>query len=232
MCGRFVAFTDPDGFARLLVVDDREARDLAPSYNVAPTDEVYAAVEERGRRTLATLRWGLVPAWADDAAGGARLINARAETAADKPAFRDAFARRRCLIPADGFYEWRPGPRGAKVPHFIHRPDGRPLVFAGLWASWRPREGGGPALRTCTILTTAANDALAGLHDRMPAILPTDAWDEWLDPDHPDPLVLRDLLAPAPDDALVFHAVTQEVNSVRNNHPGLVEPVPEQLQLG
>lgn len=232
MCGRFVAMTDPDGFARWLVVDDREAPDLPASYNVAPTDEIYAAVVRDGHRTLVTLRWGLVPHWADDARGGARLINARAETAPDRPAFRDAFARKRCLIPADGFYEWRAGPGGARLPHYIHAVDGHPLAFAGLWSSWRdPADADAATLRTATILTTCANRRLADLHDRMPVILPPDVWDEWLAPEHPDPRALRDLLGPAPEDALAFHAVTPEVNSPRHNHPGLVAPVAQQLRL-
>lgn len=230
MCGRFVAITDPDGLARFLVVDDRQAEELPPSYNVAPTQEVYAARVREDRRTLVTLRWGLVPHWADDPAVGSRHINARAETAADKPAFRDAFARRRCLIPANGFYEWRTGPGGVKVPHYITPADGGLLAFAGLWSVW-----GGPdrdvPLRTCTILTTAANDLVAPLHDRMPVVLGADAWDEWLDPDHPDPHALRRLLVPAPADALTLHAVSQEANSPRNDHPGLIEPVAEQPRL-
>lgn len=230
MCGRFVAMTDPDGLARFLVVDDRIAEDLPPSANVAPTHEVYAAIVRGDRRTLVTLRWGLVPAWADDPRTGVQHINARAETAADKPAFRDAFARRRCLIPADGFYEWRSGPGGVKVPHYICAADGGLLAFAGIWSSWRGPDHESP-LRTCAILTTAANRRIAELHDRMPAVLPTDAWEEWLDPDHPDPPALRRLLVPTPEAALTFHVVSQEVNSPRNDHPGLIAPVAEQQRL-
>lgn len=230
MCGRFVAITDPDGLARFLVVDDRETDVLPPSYNVAPTDEVYAAVVRDGRRILATLRWGLVPFWADDPRSGSRRINARSESAANTPAFRDAFARHRCLVPADGFYEWRTGPGGTKVPHFITAADGGLLAFAGLWDSWRG-DGRDAPLRTCTILTTAANRRVAELHDRMPVVLPPAAWEEWLDHDHPDPRALRHLLVPAPDDALAFRPVSQEANSPRNNHPGLLDPVEEQPRL-
>lgn len=231
MCGRFVALTDPDGLARFLVVDDRVAADRAPSYNVAPTHPVYAAVEEAARRTLVTLRWGLLPPWADDPAAGPPMINARAETAARKPAFREAFAHRRCLIPADGYYEWRLGPGGSKVPHYVHAPDGRPLALAGVWSSWRGQGPSPATLRTCAIVTTAANAPLSALHHRTPAVLPRRAWDEWLDPGHPDPPALTRLLRPVPDDALVFHAVGQEVNSPRFDHPGLIEPVAEQLRL-
>lgn len=230
MCGRFVAWTDPDGLARFLMVDDRDADDLPPSYNVAPTHEVYAATVRDHRRTLVTLRWGLVPSWAHDAHTAGQRINARAETAADKPAFRDAFARRRCLIPANGFYEWRTGPGGTKVPHYIARTDGGLLAFAGIWSSWRGPDRDVP-LYTCAILTTAANARVADLHDRMPVVLPPHAWDEWLDPDHPAPHALRRLLVPAPDEALRVHAVSQEANSPRNNHPGLVDPVAEQQRL-
>jgi len=232
VCGRFVAITDADGLARFLVVDKRDVDHLAPSYNVAPTHEVHAAVEQAGRRTLVALRWGLLPTWLDDPTTGPGLINARAETAAVKPAFRDAFARRRCLIPADGFYEWRAGPARTKVPYFIRAPDDRPLALAGLWTTSRPRDPWRPVLRTCAILTTVATRPVSALHDRAPVMLPAAAWDEWLDPDHPDPRALSRLLLPAPDDALVMHAVSQQVNSVGHNHPGLIEPVPEQLRLG
>lgn len=230
MCGRFVAITDPDGLARFLMVDDREAGDRPPSYNVAPTNQVYAAVEQAGRRTLTTLRWGLVPPWSDAPAGAAH-INARAETAAHKPAFRHAFARRRCLIPADGYYEWRLGAGGIRVPHYIHAPDGRPLALAGLWSSSPEPGAAHRTLRTCAILTTVANKPLSALHDRAPAVLGPRDWDEWLDPDHPHPSALSRLLLPLPDDTLVFHAVSQEVNSPRHNHPGLIAPVAEQLRL-
>lgn len=228
MCGRFVVFTDPDGLARFLLVDDRATEDRPPSYNVAPTHEVDAATVRDGRRTLVTMRWGLVPSWADDP--GTSHINARAETAADKPAFRDAFARHRCLIPANGFYEWRAGSGGVRVPHYIFSADGGLLAFAGLW-SWRRDPQRTAPVRTCAILTTAANRFLADLHDRMPVVLPTDAWDEWLDPEHPDPHALRHLLVPAPEDALRRHAVSPEVNSPRRNHAGLLEPVADQLRL-
>lgn len=232
MCGRFVAMTDPDGLARFLMVDDRVADDLAPSYNVAPTDEVYAAVEHAGRRKLVALRWGLLPPWLDEPMVGAGLINARAESAVQKPAFREAFSRRRCLIPADGFYEWRVGPAGTKVPYYVRAPDGRPLALAGIWTSSRRRDPPQPALRTCAILTTAATRPVSTLHDRAPVVLPPAAWDEWLDPDHPDPPALARVLRPAPDDALVMHAVSQQVNNVGHNHAALIEPVPEQLRLG
>lgn len=232
MCGRFVAMTHPDGLARFFTVDDRHDDGLAPSYNVAPTHDVAAVAVHGGRRSLVAFRWGLVPRWASDPAIGSSLINARAETAARTPAFRDSFARKRCLIAADGFYEWRDGPASAKTPHYVHSADEQPLAFAGLWASWRDSEQTDvPWLRTCTILTTAANARLSALHDRMPVVLPAHAWDEWLDPDHPDPDALGRLLVPAPDHTLAFHPVTPQANSPRNNHAGLLAPVAEQLPL-
>jgi putative SOS response-associated peptidase YedK len=188
MCGRFVTASDPDGLVRFLVVDERRDEQLAPSYNVAPTDAVRAVAEHAGRRHLVTFRWGLVPHWADGPREAARLINARSETAADKPAFRDAFRRKRCLVPADGFYEWDRGPDGSKVPYFIHPTDAPVFAFAGLWDVWRdPSEPHAPPLRTCTILTMPAHDRLAALHDRMPVVLPPAAWDPWLDRDLTDP---------------------------------------------
>lgn len=226
MCGRFVAATDAEGFARLLVVDERQTDDLGPRYNVAPSQPVYAAAEHDGRRHLVALRWGLVPSWAKDPKIGNRLVNARSETAADKPSFRSSFRKRRCLIPADGFYEWQRREDGSKVPYLIHRADGAPMAFAGLWSVWRdPEAPDAEPLRTCTILTTEANAFMAGMHDRMPVILEADAWDPWLDRDLADVERLRALLGPADDRLLTGHPVSTEVNSPRHDHPGLLEPV-------
>lgn len=226
MCGRFVAATDAEGFARLLVVDERQTDDLGPRYNVAPSQPVYAAAEHDGRRHLVALRWGLVPSWAKDPKIGNRLVNARSETAADKPSFRSSFRKRRCLIPADGFYEWQRRDDGSKVPYLIHRADGAPMAFAGLWSVWRdPEAPDAEPLRTCTILTTEANAFMAGMHDRMPVILEADAWDPWLDRDLADVERLRALLGPADDRLLTGHPVSTEVNSPRHDHPGLLEPV-------
>jgi putative SOS response-associated peptidase YedK len=225
MCGRFVAITDPDGLSRFFVVDERKAEDLPARYNVAPTQAVFAIAEHRRARLLVSFTWGLVPRWARERRNGPPLINARAETVADRPAFRDAFRRRRCLIPADGFYEWRRD-GGRRVAHFIRHVGGRTLAFAGLWDTWRdPAHPDAPPLRTCAIVTTVANEGLRPLHDRMPVILPSDAWDVWLDPDHGDEMLLRPLLAPADEGLLTFHPVSAEVNDHRNDHRGLVEPV-------
>lgn len=204
MCGRYSASRPPDLTAETYaaaVVDDPPP----PSWNVAPTDPVSVVVRRDGRRELRTLRWGLVPSWAPDERGGAKMINARAETVAAKPAFRTALERRRCLVPADGWYEWRD-----RRPHFIHG-DG-PIAFAGLYE----RRG---ELRTFTIVTTAAAEDIAHLHDRMPVVLPPDEWAAWLDPWCEDPVALL-----RPRTGFRAYEVSPAVNSVRNNGPSLVEP--------
>ena len=220
MCGRFVALSDPDGLVRFFVVDERQGDHLPPSYNVAPTQDVHAVAEHDGHRHLVQFRWGLVPGWASEPSVGARMINARAETLADKAAFRPSLDARRCLIPAAGFYEWERTADG-KVPHFIHLEDGEPLAFAGLWSSWR---SGDSRLLTCTIITTAAQGPVTRLHDRMPVVLPRDAWGPWLSRSTGAAeavAVLRD----APPPALAFHPVSTRVNDHRNNGPQLIEPV-------
>jgi putative SOS response-associated peptidase YedK len=225
MCGRFVAATDPEGISRFMVVDERKAPELAPNYNVAPTQQVHAVAEHGGKRHLVAFRWGLVPSWAKDAKIGNKLINARSETVASKPAFRTSVRKRRCLIPADGFYEWQ-RTDGGKVPHFIHRADGAPFALAGLWSMWRdPADPDAEPLRTCTVLTTEANTMMRKLHDRMPVILEPDDWDRWLDRDVDDAEAVSDLFAPADSALFDAYPVSTEVNSPRNNHSGLLEPV-------
>lgn len=226
MCGRYVTASPPEELARLLraelVVPASEV--LPMSWNVAPTDAVYAAAETRdGTRQLGTFRWGLVPSWSKDAKGGARMINLRSETLAAK--FATTFERHRCLVPADGFYEWERRPDGTKQPWFIHRADGGPMAFAGLWESWRDPTGGGgdgERLRTCTIITTDANDEVARLHDRMPVVLEPDTWDAWLDRDITDLEALQPFLVPADPTVVTMHPVSPAVGNVRNNTPDLV----------
>jgi putative SOS response-associated peptidase YedK len=230
-----------------------------PDYNVAPTVAVPAIFERRTRgahstpagvreggsshsdtvrRRLAPLVWGLVPSWAKDASIGSKMINARVETVADKPAFRKAFAARRCLLPADGFYEWYaieapPAPgrkaRPAKQPFFIRRFDGQPLIMAGLYEIWRDpakdRDDDSAWLRTCTVITTQATDAAGHIHNRMPMVVTRDAVGAWLDPRLTDPAQVRQLLAVTEAGLLEAYAVSTEVNSVQNNHSGLVEPI-------
>ena len=222
MCGRFVAATDPDGLVRFFSVDDRKTDDLPPSYNVAPTDPVHAVAAHADRRYLVTFRWGLVPHWAESPKLAATMINARSETAASKPAFRDALRRRRCLIPANGFYEWTTR-EGRKIPHYI-RPERGLLAFAGLWETWRSDdEPGAPPLRSCTILTRPAEGPVTALHDRMPLALPAHAWTAWLDPETEAGEITALLRATPPP--LHFDEVSQRVNTPRNNDPQLLEPV-------
>ncbi|MFQ5554398.1 MAG: SOS response-associated peptidase [Acidimicrobiia bacterium] len=219
MCGRFVQAHDAREYAEFFDVD-QVAAELPPSYNVAPTDAVYAIAEHEKQRLLGTFRWGLLPFWAKDRKIAARNINARVETAAQKPAFRESFARRRCIVPADGFYEWQPKEKG-KLPHYIFGAHGEPLALAGLWASWKDRETG-ERLRTCTILTGTPNDLVEPVHDRMPVILARDVWAAWLDPGQNDPGPLRAMLDVYPSAALGMHPVSTLVNKVQNNVPELI----------
>lgn len=243
MCGRFVSTAGPEDLVDLFGVTAWDpAETLAPSWNVAPTNRVWAvlerAEEDTGvvQRHLRAVRWGLVPSWAKDTSVGSRMINARVETVHEKPAYRRAFASRRCLLPADGFFEWKPlaGAEGAKPrkqPYFIAAADGGLMAFAGLFEFWRDRDAAedDPAawLTTCTIITTEARDAAGRIHDRMPlAIAPEDA-DRWLDPGRKDPDELRALLHTPAGGELTATPVSTAVNSVRNNGPQLLEPVPE-----
>src|ERR687898_1757828 len=175
MCGRYTLKTPVEKLAEEFGFEASSA-ELPPNYNVAPTQQVAAVLEEGGERRLEMLRWGLIPSWADDPGIGSRMINARAETAPEKPSFRRAFRGQRCLIPADGFYEWK-RENGGKQPYYFRMQDGRPFAFAGLWESWD--KGGDGPLRTCAILTTRANSVLSGIHERMPVILPSGAYNAW-----------------------------------------------------
>ncbi len=190
MCGRFVQASSPELLVERFGVDELAAPRHEPSYNVAPRATVYAvrdrAEDDRRRRYLSELRWGLIPSWAKDPKVGDRMINARAESLADKPAYERAFRRHRCLVPAEGFYEWQRRGSG-KQPMFIHRRDGEPMALAGLWAAWRDEnDSEADWLRSCAIVTTNANDTVAPLHDRMPVVLEERDWDRWLDPEAGD----------------------------------------------
>jgi putative SOS response-associated peptidase YedK len=232
MCGRFVAASTPDDIAAYFEATPPDAL-IEPSWNVAPTDDVYAVTAEGGGRRVAGYHWGLVPAWADSPKAGARMINARSETLADKPAFRTAFGKRRCIVPADGFYEWRrtdAAPRRGRRPRYFHRVDGEPMAFAGLWALWKSPSG--DWLRSSSIITTTANEAVADLHDRMPVILPASAWDDWLDPEAEDLGVLHGLLVPAPASLITSYEVNNDVNNVRNQGPHLIEPAAPETLFG
>ncbi|MGI8754721.1 MAG: SOS response-associated peptidase [Acidimicrobiales bacterium] len=227
MCGRFVSSSPPAEIARYFDAETPTETALEPSYNVAPTDDVYVVLADGGVRRVAAHHWGLVPSWAKSPAIGNKMINARSEGLADRNGFKRAFAHHRCLVPADGFYEWRKRPgQKVKQPFYIQRADKEPLAFAGLWEEWKDRASdGNERLRSATILTTTPNALVASLHDRMPVILARRAWDEWLDPAHADLDTLAKLLVPAPDDLLVMHPVATAVGNVRNQGPRLIEPV-------
>ena len=222
MCGRYVQTHTPEELCELFgAVLDRAVRTLRPDHNVAPTRDVPAVVWF-GERTLTALQWGLVPPWAKDPRIGARMINARVETAAEKPSFRRAFRERRCLLPADGFYEWTQEGK-AKQPWVLRPEDGEVLAFAGLHETWSGP--GAETLRTATILTTEAVDTAGRVHERMPVILPPTAWDQWLDPDLTDPQEVMSILTSRGAPALELVKVGRNVNSVRNNGPELLAPV-------
>jgi putative SOS response-associated peptidase YedK len=197
--------------------------DLVPRYNIAPTqDVVIVRCKPESRRGWAHVRWGLIPAWAEDPKIGSRLINARAETAADKPSFRSAFKHRRCLVASDGFYEWIAVP-GGKQPHHIRFVDRRPFAFAGLWERWAPPYGA--AVESCTILTTEPNALIEPLHNRMPVILPQARFDEWLSNEPLGPGVAQSMLVPHPADGMEAVPVSTLVNSPRNDGPECLTPI-------
>jgi putative SOS response-associated peptidase YedK len=221
MCGRFAQKSPRAKITKKFKVE--EVPPLAERYNVAPTQTVLAIREASDGREATFLKWGLVPRWAKDSAIGNRLINARAETVTEKPSFREAFMRRRCLVPMEGFYEWaRRGDR--KRPFYFHMRDGEPFAVAGLWESW---EGGGELLETCTLLTTEANELLASYHDRMPVILRPEDYDLWLDAGVRSAERLLPLLRPYPREEMTTYAVSLMVNSPSNDSPRCVEPARE-----
>ncbi|WP_042377393.1 SOS response-associated peptidase [Streptacidiphilus melanogenes] len=240
MCGRYASSRKPEDLVEVFQVDRWNPTEaLAPSWNVAPTDDVWAVLERADRETgelgreLRPLRWGLVPSWAKDLSVGARMINARLETVHEKPAYRRAFAKRRCLLPADGFYEWTAVPaaegrKAYKQPWFITPQDGAQMAMAGLYEWWRDRtrDEDDPLAwwATCTIITTEATDAAGRVHPRMPlAIAPAD-FEAWLDPAHQDPDELRALLTEPAAGHLGARQVSLAVNNVRNNGPHLLDP--------
>jgi putative SOS response-associated peptidase YedK len=236
MCGRFVSSSPPDELAAYFGVDQVAETVLdpehpGPNYNVAPTQDVLGIVEDDDQRHMDAFFWGLIPSWAKEAKIGSRMINARAETLAEKNAFKSSFAKRRCIVPADGFYEWKAldggGKKARKQPMFITSRSGAPLAFAGLWSVWRGPDKDQEPLRSLTIVTTSANGTMAPIHDRMPVILPEGAWAEWLDRDVDDLPRLSKLLVPAADDLLAVRPVSTEVNNVRNNGLHLVDEVEE-----
>jgi len=229
MCGRVVTTSSPEELSEYVGADAIVDVLEGPNYNVPPSDRlplVWVDVAEGPTRMLGTARWGLVPRWAKDPTIGDRLFNARAETVAEKPSFRAAFRKQRCLIPVDGFYEWGQGPGGSpKQPWFVHRVDGAPLTMAGLWEGRLGDDGA--LLRTCTVITVPANADLAPVHHRMPALLPPSDWADWLDPTTADCCTVEALLASAPEGLLERHPVDRRVNDARRKGEDLIQAVHE-----
>ncbi len=227
MCGRYTLTATPSAVARHFEL--ASPPELSPRYNIAPSQPVpVVRLSREGERRLEPRIWGLVPHFAKDPAIGSRLINARCESVATRPAFRDAFRRRRCLVPADGFYEWQPLPgRTRRRPHHLHLPERALFAFAGLFERWRGGEEDGEPLDTCTLLTTEAGERVRALHDRMPVILDPSAYAAWLDPGCGDPETLLALLASQRPAELRFHPVGLRVNDPRNDDPGCLEDEPE-----
>lgn len=225
MCGRYTLSSASDDVA--LLFDIREIMHLPPRYNTAPTQEaaVVRVTEPGGPRHLDLLKWGLIPYWAKEASIGNRLINARAESVAEKPAYRTSFKNKRCLVAADGFYEWKKEGK-LKQPFLIHRADGKPFAFAGLWSLWRdPAQPGSKPVETFTILTTGANDLLRPLHDRMPVIVAPENFDLWLDPKVNDAAMLQPLLVPHAVDGFEAFPVSRNVNSPAHDAADCIAPL-------
>lgn len=221
MCGRYAQRTDPKRLAKEFKV--AEVPEVEPRYNIAPTQDILGVVESADGREMKFYKWGLIPSWAKDKSMGARLINARSETVQEKPSFREAFKKRRCIIPADGFYEWK-RTDGKKQPFFFRMQDERPFGFAGLWDRW---EGtGGEVIHSCTILTTEANDVLRPVHDRMPVILHPKEYALWLEAAARERGSLIELLRPYPAEEMVGYPVSASINSPRNQGAELIKQVP------
>ncbi len=222
MCGRFVRHSSLRLIEQTFNVD-ASGFQSAPSYNIAPGQRVLAVVGGDHRR-LAELHWGLVPFWAKDKKIGNRLINARAETVAEKPSFRSAFARRRCLVVADGFYEWK-GPKGDKQPFYFTLPDGSVFGFAALWEAWKEDNTSSETYRSCAIITTEASQSVGAIHHRMPVILRPDMHDSWLDSSAQGTDGWKHVLAQGHIRQLVHHPVSRKVNATGNNEPGCIVPL-------
>ncbi len=241
MCGRFVSSSTPERIAAYFGAEVA-VEPLGENYNVAPTNDIYGVVSTGDDALeLQAFHWGLIPVWAKERKIGQRMINARAETLAEKAAFKGVFKKHRCIIPMDGFYEWAAGVEGgpltkagklAKRPYFIHRSDGEPLAVAGLWSAWRDRTEGPDTgwLHSATVVTTSANSTMEAVHNRMPVILPKAMWNIWLDPANQNIEMLSKLLVPAADHLLTMHEVSTQVNNVRNKGPELITSHESQRQ--
>ena len=224
MCARYTLISEIPVIVEQFGVQEIEV-EFRPRYNIAPTQQAPAIVND-GDNRLVQFRWGLIPSWAKDKSIGNKMINARAETLAEKPSFRQAFRKRRCIIPADGFYEWKKEGSG-KVPYYIHLNTGKPFGIAGLYETWTSPDG--ETLSTCTLITTEPNSFMQPLHNRMPVILPPDAYARWLDPANQKTDELRTLLGPGPPGIMAAHAVSKTVNSPANDIPECIEPAAPKL---
>lgn len=234
MCGRFVSSSSPADLAAYFGAEGTPTEALEQNFNVAPSNDVYVVHADGGVRRVDAFHWGLVPIWAKDPKVGNKMINARSETVAEKNAFKPSFKKRRCIVPVDGFYEWKKlDGQKRKQPYFIHRPDDEPFAFAGLWSVWRgpERDSDEVQLRSTTILTTEANEPMSAIHDRMPVVLPPSAWEEWLDPANDDIDTLGKLLVPAPPALITMHPVSIDVGNVRNRGAYLTEALPADATL-
>lgn len=218
MCGRFAITLPVQAMAHMFEATSGNDLPEVPDYNVCPTNDVHTVVPGAGRRLMA-MRWGFIPSWYKTPSDGPLLINARAETIAEKPAFREACRQRRCIIPATGFYEWTKDAEGKRLPWYIRRRDEMPLAFAGIWQDW---DNGETQARTCAIVTCGANSAMSAIHHRMPVILSPDDFGLWLGEEGRG---AARLMRPAPEDALVWHRVDPKVNSNRAEGPELIEPI-------
>ncbi|MDZ7845140.1 MAG: SOS response-associated peptidase [Anaerolineales bacterium] len=222
MCGRFSLTVSPEKL-QAAFPQFRIPRDLPPSYNIAPSQPI-PVIPNEGKNTLDFYRWGLIPSWADEKFLKYNLINARGETAAEKPSFRSSFRHHRCLVPADGFYEWqKTGGNPDKTPYFIRMKDQRPFAFAGLWDLWHSPHG--DPIRSAAILTTQPNSLIKPIHNRMPVILPPEAYQEWLSPQEPKAETLQDLIKPFPGEEMEAYPVSTYVNNPRNNSPQCIQPL-------
>ena len=223
MCGRFTLAIDPETLQSRFIISSETFLEHLPRYNIAPQQLVPVIIQRDGGRTPELMRWGLIPFWAKDASIGNKLINARAETLAEKPSFKRSFKRRRCLIPADGFYEWRKGGGGKKTPVRIMLKSEAPFAFAGLWDAWQPPEG--DKISSFTIITTEPNELIKPIHHRMPVILRAEDEDAWLNPEMQDTNHLTAFLKPYPAEKLRFYEVSELVNSPMNDVRQCVLPV-------
>ncbi len=224
MCGRYALFSDIGQIKSHFPIDQIALAEATPNYNVAPTQEVLAVIQQKGLNILDKLHWGLVPFWTKDINIGSKMINARHETIASKPSFREAFKKRRCLIPADGFYEWY-GAKGEKQPVFITLPGGKPFAFAGLWEAWQDKAEPGTFYRSCTIITREAVGALRKIHDRMPVILAPEVYAAWVETGKGGTESVLEILSSGAVTEFAYYPVSKQVNAVRNNGPGNIEPV-------